>query len=241
MLEVPRRCSRCCSLFVRVTESASTIFSTTSSWVAKMSVRSRSKRSAQRWPPSVASISCAVMRTRLPDLADTAFEHEAHAKIAPDLLHLDRPALVGKRRVARDHEQARDLREIGDQVFGDAVAEIVLLDIAAHVHERQHGDRRLLRQWRRLWLRQHRPRARQRDPEHPDRNRRCSSAAFRPDPRPRSPACRGRNRAPRARHRPFPVPQCPPGAPPRSRRRRRMSPSSTMTSPRLMPMRNSIR
>jgi hypothetical protein len=42
-------------------------------------------------------------------LAHAPFEHKAHAEIAPDLLHLGRPALVDKRGVARDHEQARDL------------------------------------------------------------------------------------------------------------------------------------
>src|SRR5215813_14220285 len=35
---------------------------------AKISVRSRSNRSAQRCPPLAASMSCAVMRTRLPAL-----------------------------------------------------------------------------------------------------------------------------------------------------------------------------
>jgi hypothetical protein len=82
-------------------------------------------------------------------LADAALEHEAHAEVAPDVLYLDRLALVGEGGVARDHEQARDLGEIGDQVFGHAVAEIFLLSIAAHVRERQHGDRRLVRHERR--------------------------------------------------------------------------------------------
>src|SRR5271157_2696409 len=45
---------------------ASTIRRVTSSWTAKMSLSSRSKRSAQRCPPVSASISCAVIRTRAP-------------------------------------------------------------------------------------------------------------------------------------------------------------------------------
>ena len=39
-------------------------------------------------------------------LADAALEHKAHAQVAPDLLHIDRPALVGEGGVAGDYEQA---------------------------------------------------------------------------------------------------------------------------------------
>src|SRR5262249_15058147 len=81
-------------------------------------------------------------------LADAALEHEAHAEIPSDLLHFDRLALVDEGGVARDDEQARHLREVGDQVFGHAVAEIFLLGIAADVGEGQHGDRRLVRHGR---------------------------------------------------------------------------------------------
>ena len=42
---------------------------------------------------------------------------------------------------ATTHER-RDLAEVGDDVFGDAVAEVFLLGIAAHVGERQDADRR---------------------------------------------------------------------------------------------------
>jgi hypothetical protein len=82
-------------------------------------------------------------------LADAALEHKAHAQVAPDLLHFDRPALVGEGGVARDDEQARDLREVGDQVFGHAVSKILLLRVAAHVLERQDCDGWFLRQRRR--------------------------------------------------------------------------------------------
>src|SRR5262249_17768556 len=64
-------------------------------------------------------------------LADAALEHEANTQVAPDLLHFDRPTLVGEGGIARDDEQARDLREVGNQVFGHAVAEIFLLWISA--------------------------------------------------------------------------------------------------------------
>ena len=59
---------------------------------------------------------------------------------------------IDKRRVARDHEQRVKARQICDDVFADAIAEILLLGIAAHVLERQHGDRRLVGEGeRRCW------------------------------------------------------------------------------------------
>ena len=52
-------------------------------------------------------------------LAHAAFEHVAHAQLAPDLLHVDRPALVGEAGVARDHEQPAHARERGDDLLDD--------------------------------------------------------------------------------------------------------------------------
>ena len=37
--------------------------------------------------------------------SDAAFEHVAHAQFAPDLLDVDRFALVGKTGIAGDHEE----------------------------------------------------------------------------------------------------------------------------------------
>src|ERR1700716_2994593 len=45
--------------------------------------------------------------------ADAALQDETHAEFAADLLHLDRPPLVGERGVTGDHEQRRDLRQVG--------------------------------------------------------------------------------------------------------------------------------
>jgi hypothetical protein len=78
------------------------------------------------------------------DLAHAPFQDIADVQPTAQLAHLDRPALVGEGRVAGEDEQPGDLREIGDQVLGDTVAEIFLLGIAAHVDERQHRDRRLV-------------------------------------------------------------------------------------------------
>ena len=77
-------------------------------------------------------------------LAHAALDDVLHAELARDLLHVDRLALVLERRVARDHEQLAEARQLGDDVLGDAVGEEFLLGIAAHVVERQDGDRRLV-------------------------------------------------------------------------------------------------
>src|SRR5208282_617011 len=74
--------------------------------------------------------------------ADGAFEHRPHTKLAADGADVDRAALVSEARVARDYRQAGNLRQVGDDVFGDAVGEIFLLGIAGHVGEWQNGDRR---------------------------------------------------------------------------------------------------
>ena len=83
------------------------------------------------------------MRSRLPALAHAAFEHIARAELAPDLPDVDRLALVDEARIAGDDGQRFDARQAGDDVLDHAVDEIVLLRIAAHVLERQRGDRRL--------------------------------------------------------------------------------------------------
>src|SRR5207249_10548166 len=44
-------------------------------------------------------------------LADRAFEHVADTELAPDLLHIDRLALIGEARIARDDEQPADRSE----------------------------------------------------------------------------------------------------------------------------------
>jgi hypothetical protein len=46
-------------------------------------------------------------------LPDAALEHEAHAEVASDVLHLRRPALVDERGVARDHVLKRQDRDRG--------------------------------------------------------------------------------------------------------------------------------
>ena len=76
-------------------------------------------------------------------LSDAAFENVGDVEAPAHLLHVGVLALVGEGRIPRDDRQRRDLRQIGDDVLGDAVGEVFLLGIAAHVGERKHRDRRL--------------------------------------------------------------------------------------------------
>ena len=100
--------------------------------------------SAHICEPVSASMSCPVMRSVEPAFLHAAFQHVAHAEFAPDLPDVDRPALVGERGIARDHEQRLEARQRGDDVLHHAVGKIFLLGIAAHVLERQHRDRRFV-------------------------------------------------------------------------------------------------
>src|SRR5688572_7973914 len=62
--------------------------------------------------------------------AGAAFQQIAHAEIAGDGAGIDRLALVGEGRVARDDEQTRRARQVGDQILGQAVDEDLLLRVA---------------------------------------------------------------------------------------------------------------
>ena len=79
------------------------------------------------------------------DLPDAALEDIAYAQLAADLFHIDRLPFVRERRVARDDEEPAQPRQRGDDVLGDAVGEVLLLGVSAHVDERKDGDRGLLR------------------------------------------------------------------------------------------------
>ena len=79
-------------------------------------------------------------------LADAAFEREADAEFPAYLGNVERLALVDEGRVARDDEQSGHLRQIRDDVLADAIAEILLLRIPAHIVEGEDDDRRLVRQ-----------------------------------------------------------------------------------------------
>ena len=65
--------------------------------------------------------------------ANRAFEHRLHAKLAADGADVDRASLIGKAGIAGDHHETRDLRQIGDNVIADAIREILLFRVARHL------------------------------------------------------------------------------------------------------------
>src|SRR5689334_1218820 len=85
-------------------------------------------------------------------LAHATFQNVADIQFTRDLGDVDMLSLVDEGVVARDDEQRRYLAEIGDDVLADAVAEILLLRIVAHVDEGQNANRELVSRPFRLWL-----------------------------------------------------------------------------------------
>ena len=77
----------------------------------------------------------------LAGLAHAPLQHIAHAKLAADLLHIDRASLVGEARIARDDEEPADPRQCCGDLLHHAVGKVVLLRIAAQIGERQNGER----------------------------------------------------------------------------------------------------
>lgn len=56
-------------------------------------------------------------------------ENIPHAQLVADLANVDRLVLVSESGAARDHKDTRTTREIGDQCFGDAVDEGIVLSL----------------------------------------------------------------------------------------------------------------
>ena len=62
--------------------------------------------------------------------ADAAFHDIAHVEITPHLLGFRRLAFVGKHGIARAHDELGKAAERGNDVFGQPVAEIIILALA---------------------------------------------------------------------------------------------------------------
>jgi len=76
---------------------------------------------------------------------DASFQHITHPELAADLLRVDGLVPVGKRGVARDHEHVLEPRQVGCQILGDPVCEILLLPVVAQVRKGQHDHRQAWR------------------------------------------------------------------------------------------------
>ena len=71
---------------------------------------------------------------------DAALEEVGDAQFPPDLLNQERTPLVGKGRVAGDHEKVPNPRKPGGDGFDHAIGQVVLGRVPAHVLERQYRD-----------------------------------------------------------------------------------------------------
>src|SRR3979490_764180 len=74
-------------------------------------------------------------------LANAALEHVRHSELARNRAHVFIPALELKRRGARDDLQICAMHEAVYQLLGQAVREVLLLLVAADIHEREHRNR----------------------------------------------------------------------------------------------------
>src|ERR1039457_3152455 len=85
----------------------------------------------------------------VPAFADAPFEDVLDSQFVGDLRNLQVLSLEGECRGAGCHFESRDLCQSVDDLLGQSVTEVLLLFVAAHVGEGQHGDRWLpLRVWR---------------------------------------------------------------------------------------------
>src|SRR5271167_1193249 len=79
------------------------------------------------------------LATRPPD---APFEHVADTKLAADLLRVDWLVPIRQRGISRDNEHVREPREIGREIVGDPVREVLLLPVVAEVCKGQDDDRK---------------------------------------------------------------------------------------------------
>jgi hypothetical protein len=91
--------------------------------------------------------------------AHAAAQQIANAELTADSARRRRAVLVGKSGIARHDQKPGDLRQIRNQVFGDAAREVGLIGIGRVVLEGQNGNGRDVLLRRRCLLRQ--------VPEHP--------------------------------------------------------------------------
>ena len=75
-----------------------------------------------------------------PQPGSPSFEQVSDTESAPDLSRVDRPLLVGGGGVAPDDEAILELRNLGREIVGEGVSEILLVRIACQGFERQYDD-----------------------------------------------------------------------------------------------------
>jgi hypothetical protein len=82
-------------------------------------------------------------------LPNAALEHLAHVEQPPHFADVARRILELKAGCPRHHFHAADLGEPVDELFRQAVAEILILHVGTHVDDRQYGDPQIVGRRRR--------------------------------------------------------------------------------------------
>ena len=67
---------------------------------------------------------------------NAAFQDITDPLLPPNLANIDCLILIGEGGIAGDHEEPRNLRQGGNNVFGNPVGEVLLLGITRHVVKR---------------------------------------------------------------------------------------------------------
>jgi hypothetical protein len=76
---------------------------------------------------------------------DASLDDVANTELAADPLCVDRLALECESGAARNHEHVRDPRQIGRDILGKGIGEMLLIGVVAEIDERQHDDRQARR------------------------------------------------------------------------------------------------
>ena len=87
------------------------------------------------------------------NLADAALHDVVHVESLRNLLNVHGFALVDERGIAGDDQELSEPGQGSDDVLGQAIGEKLLINVATHVHEWQHSNRRAFGQCRRRLVR----------------------------------------------------------------------------------------
>ena len=98
-------------------------------------------RSPQSRVPRATSTSSAPMTRVSPRWETRPSQHRPDPEIAPHLSWVDFAAPEAKARAARDDPKIRESRELVDEGIGNAVAQVFVVGVAAHILEGQHCHR----------------------------------------------------------------------------------------------------
>jgi len=92
----------------------------------------------------MAPMSCAGDADVIAAPPDASLQYVPRAQLPPDLPDIDRLALELEGGIARDDDELGEPGQLGCDVLGHAVAEIVLLRVAAEIGEWEGGGRPIL-------------------------------------------------------------------------------------------------